>query len=41
VAAKAGITKSIPANAVMAGFPAEDITVWRRSMVRLRQMGKK
>lgn len=41
VAAKAGITKSIPANAVYAGFPAEDIAVWRRSVVRLRQMGKK
>ena len=34
-------SKSIPANAVYAGFPAEDIAVWRRSVVRLRQMGKK
>ena len=41
VAAKAGITKNIPENAVYAGFPAEDIAVWRRSVVRLRQMGKK
>ena len=41
IAAKAGVTKSIPAGKVVSGFPAEDITVWRRSMVRLRQMGKK
>lgn len=41
IAAKAGVTKSIPAGRVVSGFPAEDIEVWRRSMVRLRQMGKK
>lgn len=41
IAAKAGVTKSIPAGKTVSGFPAEDITVWRRSMVRLRQMGKK
>lgn len=41
IAAKAGVTKNIPAGAVVSGFPAEDIAVWRRSMVRLRQMGKK
>lgn len=41
VAAKAGVTKNVPAGAVVAGFPAEDIANWRRSVVRLRQMGKK
>jgi UDP-3-O-[3-hydroxymyristoyl] glucosamine N-acyltransferase len=41
IAAKAGVTKSIPAGLTVSGFPAEEITVWRRSMVRLRQMGKK
>lgn len=41
VAAKAGVTKNIPAGAVYAGFPAEDISIWRRSVVRLRQLGKK
>ena len=41
IAAKAGVTKSIPAGLTVSGFPAEDIAVWRRSMVRLRQMGKK
>lgn len=41
IAAKAGVTKSIPAGRTVSGFPAEDIAVWRRSMVRLRQMGKK
>jgi UDP-3-O-[3-hydroxymyristoyl] glucosamine N-acyltransferase len=41
IAAKAGVTKSIPAGLTVSGFPAEEISVWRRSMVRLRQMGKK
>lgn len=41
VAAKAGVTKNIPAGAVVAGFPAEDIANWRRTVIRLRQMGKK
>jgi len=41
IAAKAGVTKSIPAGRTVAGFPAEEISVWRRSMVKLRMMGKK
>ena len=41
IAAKAGVTRNIPAGRTVSGFPAEEITVWRRSMVRLRQMGKK
>lgn len=41
IAAKAGVTKSVPAGLTVSGFPAEEITVWRRSMVRLRQMGKR
>lgn len=41
IAAKAGVTKSVPAGVTVAGFPAEEIAVWRRSMVKLRQMGKK
>lgn len=41
VAAKAGVTKNVPAGAVVAGFPAEDIASWRRSVVRFRQLGKK
>lgn len=41
VAAKAGVTKSVPAGHVVAGFPTVDIDVWRRSMVKLRMLGKK
>jgi len=41
VAAKAGVTKSLKAGKTYAGYPAEDIDVWRRSVVRLRMMGKK
>ena len=40
VTAKAGVTKSVPANKTVAGFPAVDIDIWRRSMVKLRQLGK-
>ena len=40
VTAKAGVTKSVPAGKTVAGFPAVDIDVWRRSMVKLRLMGK-
>lgn len=41
VTAKAGVTKSIPAGRVVAGFPAIDADVWRRQMVELRVMAKK
>ena len=41
IAAKAGVTKSVPAGRTVSGFPAEEISRWRRSMVRLRQMGEK
>lgn len=41
IAAKAGVTKSVPAGKTYAGFPAVDIAVWRRSVVNLRLMGKK
>ncbi len=41
VAAKAGVTKSLKAGKVYAGYPAEEIDVWRRSVVKLRLMGKK
>lgn len=41
VAAKAGVTKSIPAGKVVAGFPAEDINLWRKSVVSLRVLAKK
>ena len=40
VTAKAGVTKSVPAGKTVAGFPAIDIDIWRRAMVKLKQMGK-
>mgnify|MGYP004447266463 FL=1 len=40
VTAKAGVTKSVPAGRTVAGFPAVEAGLWRRSMVYLRQMGK-
>lgn len=41
VTAKAGVTKSVPAGKTVAGFPAIDIDIWRRQMVKLRVMAKK
>ncbi len=41
VAAKAGVTKSLKAGKVYAGYPAEEIDLWRRSVVKLRMMGKR
>lgn len=40
IAAKAGVTKSVPAQAVVAGFPARPIDEWRRSIVALRQFAR-
>ena len=40
IAAKAGVTKNVPAGKTVAGFPAVDIEKWRRSVVRLRMMDK-
>lgn len=41
VAAKAGVTKSVPAGRTVSGFPAVDVEIWRRQMVELRIMAKK
>lgn len=41
IAAKAGVTKNVKAGCTVAGFPAENIEDWRRSVVNLRLMGKK
>ena len=35
IAAKAGVTKSIPAGRMVSGFPAIEINVWRKAMVKL------
>ena len=41
VAAKAGVTKNIADGKTVSGFPALEIDLWRRCMVRLKQLGKK
>lgn len=38
VAAKAGVTKSVPAHTVVAGFPARPIQEWRREIALLRNL---
>ena len=40
IAAKAGVTKSIPAGAVYAGFPAEPIEKWRKGIVCVRKLSR-
>lgn len=41
IAAKAGVTKSIPAGRMVSGFPAIEINVWRKAMVNLKRLGEK
>lgn len=38
VAAKAGVTKSVPPGITVAGFPAVEISRWRRSVVQVRNL---
>ena len=40
IAAKAGVTKSIPAGRMVSGFPAIEINVWRKAMVKLKRLGE-
>ena len=35
IAAKSGVTKSLGDNSVVAGFPAVNITNWKKSIIRL------
>lgn len=41
IAAKAGVTKSVPAGAFYAGFPAEPVDRWRRGIVAVRRLAEK
>lgn len=41
VAAKAGVTRNVSDGKTVSGFPALEIDLWRRCMVRLKQLGKK
>ncbi len=38
IAAKAGVTKSVPAGAFYGGFPAEPIERWRKGIVAVRRL---
>jgi UDP-3-O-[3-hydroxymyristoyl] glucosamine N-acyltransferase len=40
VAAKSGVTKDIPDNSVVAGFPARPIAEWRRAQAALARLGR-
>ena len=37
IAAKSGVTKNISDNSVVAGFPAQDIMKWKKSIIALRK----
>ena len=39
IAAKSGVTKNIKENSVVAGFPAIDIKVWKRNLIKQRKYG--
>ena len=41
VFARAGVSKDVPAGARVAGAPAEDVRVWRRSVAALRRLTDK
>ena len=40
IAAKAGVTKSVPAGAFYGGFPAEPMDRWRRGIVAVRKLSE-
>jgi len=39
IAAKSGVTKNISDNSVVAGFPAIDINIWKRNIIRGKKNG--
>tara|TARA_B100000035_G_scaffold99005_1_gene83979 strand:+ start:6582 stop:7568 length:987 start_codon:yes stop_codon:yes gene_type:complete len=39
VAAKSGVTKNIPNNTTVAGFPAIDIKLWKRNIIKNKKNG--
>lgn len=41
VAAKSGVTKSIKDNCTVAGFPATDIKIWKKKIIKERKNGYK
>ena len=41
VAAKSGVTKNIPNNSIIAGFPATDIKEWKKQIINQKKNGYK
>ena len=41
IAAKSGVTKNIPSNSTIAGFPAIDIKEWKRKIILEKKNGYK
>ena len=41
IAAKSGVTKNIKDNSIVAGFPAIDINLWKRKIIKERKNGYK
>ena len=41
IAAKSGVTKNIPDNKIVAGFPATDINSWKKRIIKERKDGYK
>ena len=41
VAAKSGVTKNIPDNSTIAGFPAIDIKEWKKQIINQKKNGHK
>lgn len=41
IAAKAGVTRSVPAGKMYAGFPAQEISEWRKGILELRKLTRK
>ncbi len=41
IAAKSGVTKNIPENSIIAGFPAIDIKEWKRQIINQKKNGHK
>jgi UDP-3-O-[3-hydroxymyristoyl] glucosamine N-acyltransferase len=40
IAAKSGVTHSVDDHAVVAGFPSEPISIWRKSVIALRKLAE-
>tara|TARA_Y100001970_G_scaffold284283_1_gene401319 strand:- start:264 stop:1241 length:978 start_codon:yes stop_codon:yes gene_type:complete len=38
IAAKSGVTKNLNNNSIVAGFPATDIKIWKRNLIKLNKM---